>query len=77
MAIPFHQYYSTTVLRKANQQELDHRLELEHCDPILNLNIAKYKFLAGIIRNLGLDPFFCMYWTEEQKILYKTMTNQN
>jgi len=69
--------YNTTVLRKAKQQELDRRLELEHCDPILNLNLAKYEFLAGIIRNLGLDPFFCMYWTEEQKIFYKTMINQN
>jgi len=68
--------YSTTVLRKAKQQELDSRLELEHCDPILNLNLTKYESLAGIIRNLGLNPFFCMYWIEEQKIFYKTMTNQ-
>lgn len=69
--------YNATVLRKAKQQELDHRLELEHCDPILNLNVAKYESLAGVIRNIGLDPFFCIYWTEEQKLLYKTITSQN
>lgn len=68
--------YNTTVLRKVKQQELDRRLELKHSDPILNLNLSKYESLAGIVRNIGLDPFFCMYWTEEQKLLYNT-TYQN
>lgn len=69
--------YNATVLRKAKQQEMDRRLELKHCDPILNLNVAKYESFAGIIGNIGLDPFFCMYWTEEQKIFYKTVMNRN
>jgi len=69
--------YNTTVLRKAKQQELDRRLELKHSDPILNLNLPKYESLAGIVRNIGLDPFFFIYWTEEQKLLYKTTTYQN
>lgn len=69
--------YDTTVLRKAKQEELDRRLELKHSDPILNVNLAKYESLAGIVRNIGLDPFFCMYWTEEQKLLYKTTMHQN
>lgn len=57
--------YNTEELRKAKQQELNRRLELKHSDPILNLNLAKYESLAGIICNIGLDPFFCMYWTEK------------
>lgn len=69
--------YNDTVLRNAKQEEMDRRLELKHSDPILNLNLAKYESLAGIVRNIGLDPFFCMYWTEEQKLLYKNTITQN
>lgn len=52
--------YNATVLRKAKQEELDRRLELKHSDPILNLNLAKYESLAGIIRNIGLDSSACI-----------------
>jgi len=46
-------------------------------DPLVNLRIAKYTNLLGIIHSLGLDPFYCMYWTEEQQILYKLHNKAN
>lgn len=63
--------YNTTVLRKAKQEEIDKRLQLENTDPIKNLYMAKRIRLIGIIHNIGLDPFYCMYWTQEQQLMYK------
>ena len=29
----------------------------------------------GIIRYISYDPFYCFYWTEEQRVLYKNACN--
>lgn len=34
------------------------------------LNNAKYDKYTGSIINIGLLPFYCMYWTPEQQLLY-------
>jgi len=68
--------YDATVLRKAKQEELNKRLNVKTNDQLVNLRIAKYTNLTGIIRSLRLNPFYCMYWTEEQQILYKLHNKQ-
>jgi len=68
--------YDVMVLRKTKQKELDRRLNVKTNDPLVNLRIAKYTNLSKIICSLGLDPFYCMYWTEEQQILYKLHNKQ-
>lgn len=69
--------YDTTVLRKAKEEELDKRLQLKNTDPIENLYTAKHIRLTGIIHNIGMDPFYCMYWTQEQQLMYKTAHKDN
>lgn len=63
--------FSTHVLRKAKQNELDNRLGITDCDPIRNLQIYKYIKRPGSIHGIGLDPFYIMYWTLEQITMYK------
>jgi len=29
----------------------------------------------GIIRYISYNPFYCFYWTEEQRVLYKNACN--
>lgn len=43
--------YNSTVLRKAKQQLLEKRLQIQTTDPIKNLQIAKHSNLRGTIRN--------------------------
>lgn len=62
--------YNVSVLRKAKQEELDKRLQLESSDSVKNLQIVKYKSHSNIIHSMGIDPFYCMYWTEEAKLMY-------
>lgn len=62
--------YSGTVLRKAKQEELDKRLQLSNKNPVTNLQIAMHTTLLRSIRVIGADPFFCMYWLQEQQLLY-------
>lgn len=69
--------YDATVLRKAKQTELDKRLQLQSTDPIRNLQNAKYTTFPRTIHNIGLDPFFCMYWSQEQQIMYKQAHKQD
>jgi len=63
--------YNSIVLRKAKQQLLNKRLQLQTTDPVKNLQNAKHSTLRGTIRNIGYDPFYCFYWSEEQRVLYK------
>lgn len=56
--------YDNTVLRKAKEEKLNKRLNL-------NLQMAKYSTLLRTIHSIGLDPFYCIYWTREQHLLYK------
>lgn len=30
-----------------------------------------------IIHNIGLDPYYCMYWTQEQLLMYKKAHKQD
>jgi len=30
-----------------------------------------------IIHNIGIDPFYCMYWTQEQLLMYKKTPKQD
>lgn len=69
--------YDSSVLRKAKQEESYKQLNLKSNDPLLNLRLAKYTNLLGDIQSLGLDPFYCMYWTKEQQILYKMCNKQS
>lgn len=42
-------------------------------NPILNLlNNARCSKYTGIIINISLLPFYCMYWSPEQQLLYTT-----
>jgi len=59
------------VLRKAKQQEIDKCLGLESTNPVINLCVAKYEEQAGSIHAVGIDPFYCMYWSKEQLEMYK------
>lgn len=53
--------YDNSVLRKAKQEESYKRLDIKSNDPLLNLRLAKYTNLLGVIQSLGLNPFYCMY----------------
>ncbi|CAL1672361.1 unnamed protein product [Lasius platythorax] len=63
--------FSSHVLRKAKQSELDNRLGITDCDPIRSLQICKYVKRPGSIHGIGLDPFYVMYWSKEQLTMYK------
>lgn len=63
--------YDAPVLRKAKQEEIDKRLQLSNTDAISNLTLAKYTNGLGSIHGIGIDPFYCHYWTKEQKLIYK------
>lgn len=61
----------TTVLRKAVSETKSKRLGLTGSKPINNLIDAKDTTHIGSIHNIDGSPFFCYYWTKEQKMLYK------
>ncbi len=60
-------------LRKAKQERND--LELGDKDPILSLQMLKYSAPhSGSIKDIGLDKFFCHYWSQTQMYMYKTLS---
>lgn len=62
---------SCAVLRKAKEEKLLKQHGLIFSNPILNLlNNANYSKYTGSIISISLLPFFCMYWTPEQQLLY-------
>jgi len=63
--------YSPRALRKAKQNELDNRLGIHHYDAVQNLQIFKYTKRPGSIHNIGLDPFYVMYWSKEKITMHK------
>lgn len=65
--------YNENVLRKAKQLEKDRMLGLYNVtDPILSIAQLKYKSeFVGFIRDIGMDKFYVMYWSDEQIFLYK------
>ena len=56
---------------------MDKRLNLNNNDPINNLLEAKYFTYPRTIKNIGLNPFFCHYWSDEQEILYKVSRKED
>lgn len=70
--------YNEEVLRKAKQLEKDRILGLNDVsDPIASIVELKYKpEFAGCIRDIGIDKFFVMYWSNEQIFLYKKLIKQ-
>lgn len=69
--------YSSRVLRKAKQNELDNHLGIDNnYDAIQNIQIFKYMKVPGSIHGIGLDPFYAMYWSKEQMTMYQ-LINRN
>lgn len=64
---------SLIVLRKAKHERGNK--ELPDKDPILSLQTLKHSVPhSGSIRDIGLDKFFCHYWTPSQIQVYTTMS---
>lgn len=65
--------YNSNVLRKARQQAKDKDLGLYNVsEPLTSLHKMKYNVeFAGVIREIALDKFYCMYWSPMQLDLYK------
>ena len=66
--------YNETVLCKAKQMDIDKNLGLldKVSDPVASILALKYKLeFSGIIREIGLDKFFVIYFSPEQLFLYK------
>lgn len=61
--------YSAEVLRTAKHEIL--KKKYIHEDPIKALHIMKFNKLAGIIHNIGLDPFYVHYWGNYQLDVYR------
>lgn len=69
--------YDMIVLRKVKQAKLDKKLQLNNIDPLQNLHIAKCTRYLRTIHNIGLNPFYCMYWSPEQELTYKQCYKQD
>lgn len=65
--------YTGSVLRKARQEGKDKELGVHQIhDPIKSIYDLKYNVqYAGIIREIGLHKFYCMYWSPLQMDIYK------
>jgi len=66
--------YNETVLCKAKQMDIDKNLGLldKISDPVASILALKYKLkFSRIIREIGLDKFFVIYFSPEQLFLYK------
>lgn len=70
--------YNETVLRKAKQTDNDEKLGVNQIsDPIASILSLKYKpEFSGIIREIGLDKFFVIYFSPEQLLLYQQFHRQ-
>lgn len=65
--------YTTNVLRKARQEGKDKELGVHKMQNVIeSINNLKYDVqYAGVIREIGLDKFYCMYWSPLQMDIYK------
>lgn len=69
---------NSAVLLKAKEQALIDRYGFLHINPSLNLlESAKQGKYHGAIHNVGLLEFFCIYWSTEQQLLYKSRNKKN
>lgn len=71
--------YSGNVLRKARQEAKDKELGVHQIqDPIKSIHNLKYNVqYVGIIREIGLHKFYCMYWSPLQIDFYKDIVKLN
>lgn len=71
--------YTTDVLRKARQEGKDKELGVHKVQNV-NESISHLKYdvqYAGVIREIGLDKFYCMYWSPLQIDIYKDIVKSN
>lgn len=68
---------TTNVLRKAINEVQNKRLGLTGSKVLDNLVNAMHTTHVGLIHKIGLYPFFCYYWAEEQKLAYKINSNDD
>ncbi|GAA6084538.1 golgin subfamily A member 6-like protein 22 isoform X1 [Tachysurus ichikawai] len=63
-------------MRKAKQERND--LELGDKDPIFSLQMLKYNEPhSGSIKDIGLNKFFCHYWSQTQMYMYKSLSKMS
>ncbi|XP_060748439.1 chromobox protein homolog 1a isoform X2 [Tachysurus vachellii] len=63
-------------MRKAKQERND--LELGDKDPIFSLQMLKYSEPhSGSIKDIGLNKFFCHYWSQTQLYMYKSLSKMS
>jgi len=64
--------YNKTMLHKAKQLDIDKKLSLGKVPILASILQLKYKpEFAAIIREIGLDKFFVIYFSPEQLFFYK------
>jgi len=62
-----------TTLHKAKQEGNDFKLGKKAY--IVSLQMLKYSaHHSGSIKDIGLDKFFCHYWSQTQMYMYKTLS---
>lgn len=64
--------YKRQALRDAKHEYLDSKIFDKN--PIISLAIAKRTILTNIIHNIGLDPFYIIYWLKYQLDTYRQYT---
>jgi len=71
--------YTTDVLRKTRQEGKDKELGVHKIQNVIeSINNLKYNVqYAGVIREIGLDKFYCMYWSPLQMDIYKDIVKLN
>lgn len=67
----------TGVIWEAVREAKNKRLDISGAKEIDNLVSAKHATHIGDIQNIGACPFFCHYWSEEQKMIYKLNANND
>lgn len=67
--------YKASVLHTAKQQYLQSNY-LDK-DPLTALRIMKNSSYSNCIHNIGVEPFFCHYWTNHQLQIYRKYCSTN
>lgn len=69
---------NSAVLRKAKEQALIEQYGFLYTNPALHLlQSAKQSKYCGAIHNVGLLEFFCIYWSIEQNLLYRSRSKKD
>lgn len=67
--------YKASVLHVAKEQYL--KSQFLDKDPITALRIMKQTLYPNCIHNIGVEPFFCHYWTNHQLQIYRKYCSTN